>query len=60
MNGVLAEIIGDRFRQASPKKRKGLLRAMLGRVRVRSFEVKAPTLHEIFVRLVGTDDEQDS
>lgn len=37
-----------------------LLGAMLGRVRVRSFEVKVPTLHEIFVRLVGHDDEEDS
>jgi ABC-2 type transport system ATP-binding protein len=37
-----------------------LLGAMLGRVRVRSFEVKVPTLHEIFIRLVGSDDEEDS
>lgn len=37
-----------------------LLHAMLGRTRVRSFEIKVPTLHEIFVRLVGSDDEEDS
>ena len=37
-----------------------LLRSMLARARVRSFEIKVPTLHEIFVRLVGTDDEEDS
>ena len=37
----------------------GLLRAMLPRVRVRSFEIKAPSLHEIFVRLVGPGDEGD-
>jgi len=30
-----------------------LLRALVGRVRVRAFEVKVPSLHEIFVRLVG-------
>jgi len=37
-----------------------LLGAMLGRVRVRSFEIKTPTLHEIFVRLVGSDDADDT
>ena len=37
-----------------------LLRAMLPRVRVRAFEVKVPSLHEIFVRLVGGEDEEDS
>lgn len=33
-----------------------LLRALIDRVRVVSFEEKAPSLHEIFVRLVGEDD----
>ncbi len=32
-----------------------LLKAIVGRVRVRKFEVKRPTLHEIFVTLVGGD-----
>jgi ABC-2 type transport system ATP-binding protein len=30
-----------------------LLKALVGKVRVRKFEVKMPTLHEIFVELVG-------
>jgi ABC-2 type transport system ATP-binding protein len=30
-----------------------LLRALVERVRVRAFEIKQPSLHEIFVRLVG-------
>lgn len=34
-----------------------LLQALVERVRVRSFEEKIPSLHEIFVRLVGKDDE---
>ena len=34
-----------------------LLRALVGRVRVRSFEEKVPSLHEIFVRLVGESHE---
>jgi ABC-2 type transport system ATP-binding protein len=33
-----------------------VLRALLGRMRVRAFEVKVPSLHEIFVHLVGNDD----
>ncbi|MFH1615660.1 MAG: ATP-binding cassette domain-containing protein [Planctomycetota bacterium] len=33
-----------------------LLRALADRVRVQSFEVKAPSLHEIFVKLVGKND----
>ena len=33
-----------------------LLRALLGQARVRSFGLKTPSLHEIFVRLVGTGD----
>ena len=32
-----------------------LLKALVGRVRVNVFEVKVPSLHEIFVRLVGKD-----
>ena len=34
-----------------------LLQALVGKVRVRSFEEKSPSLHEIFVRLVGGSDE---
>jgi ABC-2 type transport system ATP-binding protein len=34
-----------------------LLRALVGRVRVRAFEVKVPSLHEIFVHLVGENNE---
>jgi ABC-2 type transport system ATP-binding protein len=30
-----------------------LLNAMVGRVKIRAFEVKRPSLHEIFVNLVG-------
>ncbi len=30
-----------------------LLAALVGRVRVRAFEIKTPSLHEIFVRVVG-------
>ncbi len=37
-----------------------LLRALVSRVRVEAFEVKLPSLHEIFVRLVEADDAQDS
>lgn len=32
-----------------------LLKALVERVRVRTFEVKVPSLHEVFVRLVGQD-----
>jgi ABC-2 type transport system ATP-binding protein len=32
-----------------------LLKALVERARVRAFEIKQPSLHEIFVRLVGTD-----
>jgi ABC-2 type transport system ATP-binding protein len=32
-----------------------LLKALVGRVRVKAFEVKMPSLHELFVRLVGED-----
>jgi ABC-2 type transport system ATP-binding protein len=37
-----------------------LLGALIGRVRVRRFELKAPSLHEIFISLVGKSNEQDS
>ena len=30
-----------------------LLKAIVGKMRVQKFEVKRPTLHEIFVTLVG-------
>jgi ABC-2 type transport system ATP-binding protein len=36
-----------------------LLKALVGRVRIQAFEVKVPSLHEIFVKLVGADDAQD-
>ena len=34
-----------------------LLQALVGRVRVRAFEVKVPSLHEIFVDLAGENNE---
>jgi len=37
-----------------------LLKALAARVRVLAFEVKVPSLHEIFVHLVGTGNVQDS
>ncbi len=37
-----------------------LLRALVDRVRVQSFEVKVPSLHEIFVNLVGASNAEDS
>jgi ABC-2 type transport system ATP-binding protein len=36
-----------------------LLRALVGRARVRVFEVRQPSLHEIFVRLVGASHVED-
>ncbi len=36
-----------------------LLSTLVARARVRAFEIKQPSLHEIFVRLVGASDEQD-
>lgn len=36
------------------------LRALVQRAPVRSFEVKVPSLHEIFVNLVGASDAEDS
>jgi ABC-2 type transport system ATP-binding protein len=37
-----------------------LLRSLMDRVRVQTFEVKVPSLHEIFVELVGKSDAEDS
>ena len=37
-----------------------LLEELVERVRVQAFEVKVPSLHEIFVRLVGLENEQDA
>jgi ABC-2 type transport system ATP-binding protein len=37
-----------------------LLKALVSRVGVKAFEVKTPSLHEIFVRLVGKDNVEDS
>jgi ABC-2 type transport system ATP-binding protein len=37
-----------------------LLRALVERVRIRAFEIKVPSLHEIFVNLVGADNVEDS
>ncbi len=34
-----------------------LLKALVGRVRIKAFEVKIPSLHEIFVRLVGRPEQ---
>jgi len=36
-----------------------LLKALVDRVQVRAFEIKRPSLHEIFVRLVGGNHAQD-
>lgn len=38
---------------------KDLLKALVDRVPVRAFEIKQPSLHEIFVRLVGGNHAQD-
>jgi len=37
-----------------------LLQALVGRVRIQAFEVKVPSLHEIFVNLVGAGNAEDS
>ncbi|HEY5504926.1 MAG TPA: ATP-binding cassette domain-containing protein, partial [Sedimentisphaerales bacterium] len=37
-----------------------LLKAIVGKVRVRKFEVKMPSLHEIFVTLVGASNAENS
>ena len=52
-NGVEI-VLGD---DADPQE---LLRALVDRVRVHRFEVKVPSLHEIFVNLVGSDNAEDS
>jgi ABC-2 type transport system ATP-binding protein len=36
------------------------LQALMQQAKVRTFEVKVPTLHEIFVNLVGASDAEDS
>ena len=36
-----------------------LLRVLVERARVRAFEIKQPSLHEIFVRLVGGGHAED-
>jgi ABC-2 type transport system ATP-binding protein len=43
--------------QADPQ---DLLKALVDRLKVKAFEVKMPSLHEIFVRLVGRDNVEDS
>jgi len=37
-----------------------LLKVLVGRVKVLAFEVKAPSLHEIFVKAVGASDAENS
>ncbi len=37
-----------------------LLRTLTDKVRVRRFELKVPSLHEIFVNLIGADNDQNS
>ena len=37
-----------------------LLKALVGRVRVLAFEIKVPTLHEIFVHLIGENNAQNA
>ena len=37
-----------------------LLSALIGKVNLRSFEIKSPSLHEIFINLVGADNETNS
>lgn len=37
-----------------------LLRTLVEEVRVRRFELKVPSLHEIFVNLIGADNDQNS
>ena len=53
---------GDRFEitlaeDADPQ---GLLKLLVDRVQVQAFEVKVPSLHEIFVNLVGASNAEDS
>jgi ABC-2 type transport system ATP-binding protein len=37
-----------------------LLKALVDRLRVNKFEIKVPSLHEIFVKLVGSDNAENS
>jgi len=37
-----------------------LLKVLVGRVKVQAFEVKTPSLHEIFVKVVGASDAENS
>ena len=37
-----------------------LLRSLVDRIQVQAFEVKVPSLHEIFVNLVGASNAEDS
>jgi len=57
-----AEIQGQRMEISLSEKAdtQDLLKALVGRVRVKAFEVKKPSLHEIFVRLVGKDNGKNS
>jgi ABC-2 type transport system ATP-binding protein len=47
----------DLAKDADPQE---LLKALVGRVKVSAFEVKAPSLHEIFVKVVGASDAENS
>jgi len=47
----------DLAQDADPQE---LLRILAERVRVQAFEVKAPSLHEIFVKVVGASDAENS
>lgn len=61
---IVSEVkrVGQRFEisLAEGADSQQLLRILVERVRVRAFEVKVPSLHEIFVKLVGKDDGKNS